>query len=990
MLRGASSQRHQSLGRRVGFVLAFGLVLVGGAGAGETHHARSVPLMLVTSDRGGTKQLYAVSLDGKAFRQLTHARPGKYDVGYDAYPSPDGKRLAYAGNAMTWLVRADGRGRRRLGEGSVVWSADGRALALFSELGPFRILTAGGRLITRSPLEVDQFQDGAWSPTSHSLAFIPAKWSSVIETIRSDGTGRQPARGDATTSVGDSAWTADGQSVAYTRYDLNDPDDISQIYVSRDGGPPVRVAPMKRGAEDVATWSRDGQWLVFERTLDDELSELWLVRPDGSELHRLTSGSFDELATWTPDGDLVFNRDVGSSTALFEIHPDGSGLHRLLAPAGAWGASFSPDGTRFVATVQKGDDRYGIGLFARDGTRLRMLTPIQDTWLPVWSPDGGSIAFVSGGRIALMQPDGTGIRLITDGEHEADDDPAWAGGRIAFDVFPSDEQDGSVLDVLDAKTRTIRTVGRDADSSSPIGWSRQGDAIAYADAYGLNIREVSTGRLLGSASGDFSLADDIHWAPDGRAVLVSTLDWLTAYDRSGQRVWRRSIRDAEPTWSPDGRWAAWDVQPTPRRTRLVLFDARSRRTRILARLGGVVNGVEWSTDSRQLAVGLHSALLPNATDAYLVTRSTGRVRRVTRRFPGGGDDVPEGWLRGPRPPAARPPAVTRVRPRILARGPELLTLSADGNRLAYAFGTRLVRCGALHVRDVGAAHDAFTLWPCGGGNDLSAARAGSNSVAWVLHHSGGGAGNSEEDCLYAIPFGGSAAGIDRRNACGPNDPGGHPLVFEGGVPALAGAGGLLVGGVAEYCYHDKVYCPHYRGFVQALARVDPEGVTPIAHTTKRLDLLDADGSHALALLNHTALVVYDARGGIVRTIRPGGHITDARLDGSGVVVLRAGELERYGISGGVRLAGIRVGGGLDAVRLRDAAGGLAAYTKGAVMHVVRFSDSRDAALWVPGLAEAPELVLAPSGLVVGAQLERRGGIVGLVSQSALAAALAAG
>src|SRR5204862_309793 len=62
------------------------------------------------------------------------------------------------------------------------------------------------------------------------------------------------------------------------------------------------------GSEDVAASSPDGQCLVFERVNDDDHSQLWLTRRDGSELHRLTHGAFDELATWTPEDDLVFNR----------------------------------------------------------------------------------------------------------------------------------------------------------------------------------------------------------------------------------------------------------------------------------------------------------------------------------------------------------------------------------------------------------------------------------------------------------------------------------------------------------------------------------------------------------------------------------------------------------------------------------------------------------------------------------------------------------
>ena len=75
-----------------------------------------------------------------------------------------------------------------------------------------------------------------------------------------------------------------------------------------------------------------------------------------------------------------------------------------------------------------------------------------------------------------------------------------------------------------------------------------------------------------------------------------------------------------------------------------------------------------------------------------------------------------------------------------------------------------------------------------------------------------------------------------------------------------------------------------------------------------------------------------------------------------------------------------------------AAGGVALYSVGAVLHAVRLSDGVDVALWVRGLTDVVDAVPTPSGLVVGLQLarERSPGVVGTVRWSTIFAGHHAG
>jgi Tol biopolymer transport system component len=168
------------------------------------------------------------------------------------------------------------------------------------------------------------------------------------------------------------------------------------------------------------------------------LAGLYLVRPDGSDLHaiyrpagRLAHG-FVNWTAWSPDGEQIlfgvypFNPSNGrDQVGLFTIRPDGSGLRELLAgPIGGPGA-WSPDSRRIVVGVSG-----GLLIMNADGSHRMQLTPAgpsaNDFW-PTWSPDGNLIAFtrqITTGQIWVMNADGTGQHAITAGSEESDQ-PAW-------------------------------------------------------------------------------------------------------------------------------------------------------------------------------------------------------------------------------------------------------------------------------------------------------------------------------------------------------------------------------------------------------------------------------------------------------------------------------------------------------------------------------------------------------------------------------------
>src|SRR5215212_8197834 len=98
------------------------------------------------------------------------------------------------------------------------------------------------------------------------------------------------------------------------------------------------------------------------------------------------------------DGLIAFTRAVGAKQGqIYLVRPDGRGLRRITHRRhGAGGAAWSPDGRRiaFSSTPRRG----GVQVFVkRLGGGVRQVTRGRDTYAyPAWSPSGRRIVAVRG------------------------------------------------------------------------------------------------------------------------------------------------------------------------------------------------------------------------------------------------------------------------------------------------------------------------------------------------------------------------------------------------------------------------------------------------------------------------------------------------------------------------------------------------------------------------------------------------------------------
>ena len=165
------------------------------------------------------------------------------------------------------------------------------------------------------------------------------------------------------------------------------------------------VAPLNIG-DDLSdawgpAWSPDGQQLCFVAHLNT-YSYLYLIRPDGSGLQQLTTGTTDDdFPAWSPDGTrIAFSRgDSDGGDALFVLHPASGEVQRLTPHS--WldtTPTWSPDG-QWLAFHRVFGQPSGLYVVSTTGGNARFLTPGH---FPDLSPWGSRLAFVHADSLWVM------------------------------------------------------------------------------------------------------------------------------------------------------------------------------------------------------------------------------------------------------------------------------------------------------------------------------------------------------------------------------------------------------------------------------------------------------------------------------------------------------------------------------------------------------------------------------------------------------------
>jgi TolB protein len=262
--------------------------------------------------------------------------------------------------------------------------------------------------------------EASWSPDGRQIVLISNRHGGMkvhILDARSEGSGSDMRQITSGPNEDDSpAWSPDGRRIAFVSVQGG----VSDIFVMNVDGSNVRQVTRMLGQNIHPMWSPDSSRILFnttyfagqveneDKTSDekriigekrDDSIDLATIRPDGSDLQRITRGGGYTYASFSPDGmSILHRRQQGEVSQIFLMNADGSGDHNLSGASSTDGwPSWSPDGKRIVFS-RRGEKGFQIFVMNRDGNGVRQLTDAAGEFTnPRWSPDGKKI--LSGRRL---------------------------------------------------------------------------------------------------------------------------------------------------------------------------------------------------------------------------------------------------------------------------------------------------------------------------------------------------------------------------------------------------------------------------------------------------------------------------------------------------------------------------------------------------------------------------------------------------------------
>jgi Tol biopolymer transport system component/DNA-binding winged helix-turn-helix (wHTH) protein len=396
----------------------------------------------------------------------------------------------------------------------------------------------------------------------------------------------------------------------------------------------LEVVPLTglRGFQATPAFSPDGTLVAFRQSDGARNTGIYAAVVGGEKSIQLTKNAGDCCPTWSPDGqEIAFSRYSDQELSIFTVSALGGTerrVYRGASNAGGSGISWSPEAD--VVAFSEGDPgdrtRAWISELSLADSSVRRLTsppPGSLDRAPVYSPDGGQMAFIRStiagvnNDVYVMAANGGSTKRLTFDDRPIMGPPAWTkdGREIIF---------SSNRGVATGLWRVSATGSEPRPVAGPVGtaeWpsipAKGANALVYeqgiskTDIWQLELKEekrhVKPPTHLIWEKGD-KMRPDI--SPDGKKIAFES-DRLGFWD-----IWTCDVSGdncdqitslhgtaGRARWSPNGRYLAFEFHPHER-SEIYMVEVPGGVPRIFPTIDGADNlAPSWSRDGKWIYFG---------------------------------------------------------------------------------------------------------------------------------------------------------------------------------------------------------------------------------------------------------------------------------------------------------------------------------------------------------------------------------------------------
>lgn len=304
------------------------------------------------------------------------------------------------------------------------------------------------------------------------------------------------------------------------------------IGITKDGMPPLPIVldtPNVYGGRDFS-WAPLGYGsnsFAFNSRRSGHY-QICVMDTDGTNFNQLTSSNlWHSNPSWSPDGNTIAYLKQGSywDKNIFICNPDGSG-HTFLTDLNEY-ELYTPrwryDSGKILFSYS---DYYGnnVAVMDPDGTNIDLLTSDTDSTCPVWSPDGSKIVYSkyvgsspAQNELHIMDADGSNDQIIRSASHYNSKYMVWSptGSRILIMIM----NDSGIYDIWSIKPDGSDQIRLTFEGGRHPAYSTDGTRITYCRDDTIWIMNADgTEKFQISASGEYG--DYPRFLPDSNDVVA--------------------------------------------------------------------------------------------------------------------------------------------------------------------------------------------------------------------------------------------------------------------------------------------------------------------------------------------------------------------------------------------------------------------------------------------------------------------------------------